>query len=402
MWNIPRQNPHLENICNQGVADLLGRMFRGLPSMAAIRFSSSTSRPDVRILPQLDRERVNYTLEEIGVRGRHSNTRPTVSMFVKDNFMYHWKDDVPVYFPQSVKRRQSDLHEIEPMELPYNVQEARNMNYPNWLIQSNFEPEHQYSQALNTARNDLPVTQHDFENDRADSDFEMEVFDEQELARASDYAPLNLGLVLEEFYAEITDWIVHPTDNQLNGHINSDPFINGGWVRWFVREPSTKILTTATHSRNSTDYIQHMSSFLFMHIRAQVINELKSLEDLEEMRTNPQQFLDRAYRNDALSPFRRLYIEQVTASKYMYHIDAETNEDGVVDEIYDAMLGLSLCIGFLQRTQNDSRVGRRIKRSKIFFFIVRCASFQGDDLERMGINGNLDVLSLSCSLVSPC
>ena len=84
-----------------------------------------------------------------------------------------------------------------------------------------------------------------------------------------------------------------------------------------------------------------------MHIRTQVINELESSEELEEMRTNHQQFVDRAFRNDTISPFYRLYIDKVTASKYMYHIDAEKNEDGDVDAIYDAMLCLSLCIGFL-------------------------------------------------------
>ena len=83
--------------------------------MAEIRFSASTSRADVRVLPQLSRRGVNYDQHEVNYRDRVTTLAPQISTYVKDNFMYHWKDDVPVYFPHG-STKHTDRHEIDPLE----------------------------------------------------------------------------------------------------------------------------------------------------------------------------------------------------------------------------------------------------------------------------------------------
>ena len=113
------------------------------------------------------------------------------------------------------------------------------------------------------------------------------------------------------------------------------------------------------------------------------------------MRTNPRAF---AYEYEPQTPFKRLYINKVTASKLMFRINAESNNEDETNDIYKSLLGLSLCLAFIDYRYNDKRMGRMTKRSRIFLMVIRKAHFEGEDLERMGIDDNLDVLQLSCSV----
>ena len=152
------------------------------------------------------------------------------------------------------------------------VREASDL--PVWLQSYDFKPTEYYRTAYHP-RERLPVQQENFDRDEPESDQEFEVYDDNDRVRSQSYPLMHIGDDMERFYKEILDWIVHPTDNDEFGHINSTETANAGWLRWYFQEYKSSILGNVTHARDTAEYAAHMKSFLTLTLRGTIRQALR-------------------------------------------------------------------------------------------------------------------------------
>ena len=102
-----------------------------------------------------------------------------------------------------------------------------------------------------------------FENDDADSNLEYDFFLENEVAHRTDFDQIGQGEVLEEFYNDVSMWIIDTRDSERYGHIFSNDINTAAWVRWFIsRDSGAALKEDVTRVSNLEQHRSHLLPFI--------------------------------------------------------------------------------------------------------------------------------------------
>ena len=146
---------------------------------------------------------------------------------------------------------------------------------PQWLGQARFYPLDHYT--VRRTVSDPYANDDTFENDDADSDLECDFFLENERAHRTDFDQIGQGEVLEEFYNDVSMWIIDTRDSERYGHIFSNDINNAAWVRWFIsRDSGAALKEDVTRVLNLEHYRSHLLAFHMLNIRSNVRSFLES------------------------------------------------------------------------------------------------------------------------------
>lgn len=83
--------------------------------------------------------------------------------------------------------------------------------------------------------------------------------------------------------------------------------------------------------------MDNLIAFILLNLPASVRQEILSSETLELVRSRPERFVSISYEGEIESPFLRLLIDDITASKYKYHIRGETEDDKSTNQLFSAL-----------------------------------------------------------------
>ena len=91
--------------------------------------------------------------------------------------------------------------------------------------------------------------------------------------------------------------VIHPTDSDHFGHINSTDNSNAGWMRWYFNEHNNDLLGRVTLTKDVGEYVRHMKAYLILSIRGTIRQALRRSIPLRSMKYNPQKFVVLLYDN---------------------------------------------------------------------------------------------------------
>ena len=376
---------------------VLRRIDNGEPTMAELRFCSTTFHYFAFLNPKIRRADVNWN--EAGMHNRARYTRIISEHQVSSRIdkIFHWTDDVPIFFENQAAVTADQ--EIEPLHLPRSVADAEREQLPGWLTRTNFDQRTHFGQRLNAERHDVINVEEDFDEDAPDSDQEYAVYDNNELdsnalvTNQGDQQMVDIGGELEEFYSEICMWIIDPRERDNFGHINSTHNSNSGWVSWFLRTYGHHLLPSASHAQNIHEYINHMKYTMVLELRGSIRQELEENVHLRGLREYPEAFMRAAYEHEEDNPFIRVSINAVHRTRNLYHLNTLSNDRNFNRELMETVIGITLCVCFI-----ESRNTRRYRHSDMMFMIIRRAHFEGELIDRNGTAADLDLVELSMSV----
>ena len=267
---------------------------------------------------------------------------------------------------------------------------------PSWLGSGGFTPVNFYKPHDDFDGAYYPPTNENFNNDKADSDLEFEVYEPDERALETNYQQYDIGDMLEDFYTEICNWIVDPRFRDYFGHINASTRANTAWVKHFLAHQGRALQQDLTNVPDIDTYRAHTAAFIYLHIRSEIRDELQLNQTFAPLRDEgdeAQRFLNDAIHNDPQrTEFKRLLIDRVSASRNMYHINSSSNDPHVIEQLVPVLKGLTACLGFFEYEAN----GRNV-RSPLVIFVIRSTALRGLDLERQGLTGDIQELTLRLS-----
>ena len=379
----------------------------GHPTMAEIHYCPATLRPSVDLF--LSRRAVTWNADSIMIRSRimdiaraddsdvettHSGGRPGPSTASRE-----FNPAIPVvqsWYPRSGILPSTSASAVQEEAYSY-YDELMKRTYPEpeWLARSYFTPYRYYN--AQQGYHDYAAEHHDedFDNDDADSDDEYNYFEYHERAHRTDFNALNQGQLLENYYAELCEWIVDTDAVNRHGHIFStrdNP--NAAWVRWFmISGPGRDLVRNVTCVRNLDDFRDHFLAYSKLSLRANIISAMERLPQIRELKTEPQRFRRLATRVDE-TPFDSITVEAVTQSPKLSHVLTTSNNCEFCNDVINRIQGITLCVTFVRRPST----ARAHQDSRFMFALIRSTEIRGRNETGAGGAGEgnvfLDTISL--------
>ena len=436
----------------QRLRSVVEQIANGAPTMGAeITFSPRTFKQKIDINPYFPRDVVHWDRNQVARRIRWRNDED----IDLSNFAFRsqdaWEDDTPILFKDEDSNQRVEVSDVplSPFKkydiaenaftktltedgkkafprLPVppaiatatedaitlnqtpagsssshrqrQIQQAQNQ-FTDPVVAANrqFWPDKYYTINSNL-RDAIPRELPRLQDDDVASDEEFELFPVDDRIRNNnynqDYEKINMGDALEDLYAEILRWIVHPADHHDNGHINSSTQANAHWIKWFIRANPNSFLVSVTHADSTNDYMKHMRCYLILSIRATVRQELHTSYPLRNMQTDSAGFLRQLKDEHEPYPhFHRVLVRKVSAANKVYHVETSSNDPALVRTLAEELRGITLCIGYLRAAPEASRTTRR-GDTKLIFVMIRSASFQGRNLDTLGLDGEFESVTL--------
>ena len=302
---------------------------------------------------------------------------PPAPMYDRNEIHANRAIEVPIYDNQGEAEVQQWAHRM-------NRNGGQSSNLPSWLSTSQFSQESTYNDVRRPRERNIEVRPENYQHDTVDSDHEYDRFDDRDRARDIQYPVIDMGPVQENFYKEICEWIVHPSSTSHPGHIYTSPSDNSAWIRNFFRKQGANILKQVAFARDAEQYMRHLEAFLILSVRADVRSAFASVQELRDFNRNASGFVRRAYNRDPYFNFTSIRISHVAASQHLFHLNADSNDMAFNEELLEELMGLTLCIAYLERNSNTSpcpipRGSSRTsaQHSNIFFMLVRSAYLEG-------------------------
>jgi len=436
------------------VVSVVEQISNGAPTMGAeISFSPRTFKQKIDINPYFPRDVVHWDREQVSRRARWNDEHQNITENFSLRSQEVWNDNTPILFldeevNQRVEVRDVPLPEFKRYSIHKNwftdmsnrkgtralpqlpvppgarsitqqinqtvqtpagsssahtqqqIENAQNQfTDPVVMANRQFWPDVYYQRNIPIDfRDNIPRELVRFEEDDAGSDQEYEMFPAEDRTGNTnynqEYPEHNIGEILEDLYAEILTWVIHPQDYRDNGHINSSVQANTHWLKWFFRANPKSFLISVTYARNAKDYMEHMRCYVIMSIRAQTRQTLQQSYPLRNMSRDADEFLRQLkHEQEPYPEFHRVLVRKVSASRKIYHIETRSNDPDLARTLALNLRGITLCIGFLRAAPEGSRSTRR-GDTKLFFVIIRSAHFDGQNLDTLGLDGDLESVTL--------
>ncbi len=391
----------------------LERIRTGDPVFGEVRFSSHTLQPVIGANFQLGRV-INATdavRRRLTRRCRWNNPR-VIRDVIPDGVLYEFDPiDVPLYFPRQDPSQNNitDNPVNRYIRPPSTLQSTR--GDPDWYRQSRFNSrDHLQTNARERVRRQ--VEEEDYAADNIDDDNQQAFVPEADKVRDDSYTQWEAGDVQEEFYREVCNWLVHPGDCEMLGHINNIRQVdtcNAAWIKDYITNgKGANILDDCTNAGLTADYVNHWLAFILLTVRATVSKELRSQDRLQFMRNEPERFLTWLYGPDSLNQpndendptphFTEMTMDGVSVSKTLFHVNTSSDDPDFNMRLFDELLGLTLCVAYIRRTPGtppcpiprDENCSRRHNNmSNVFFMVIRKSYIQANNNnEELDADGN--------------
>ena len=389
--DVPEPEPVIGiSVTEDAFTRLILRIRDGEPAIGELRFSSATLQPVINVDCNIGRRIVvnDNVRRNVARRIRWTEPRERGSVVPQTILFQLPPSDFPLYFKKKNDNPQVDQANminniVQPQETLQSVH-----GDPEWLATSKFRESTHYNTKLRE-RVQRTEEEEDYGVDDCDSDNEHAFVPEAEKVRDDQYVHWDAGDIQEQFYKQLCSWMIHPGDSHKLGHINNNEKIdrcNGAWFHDFITDGDGKcILDDCTHATDTAAYVHHWQAYMILSVRATVIRELTSKDDLQEMRNNPARFLDDLYRGEEHPQFTEMTLDGVSVSQSLFHCNTSSDDPEFNMDLLDSLLGLTLCVAYLRRTEgtprcpipSDSNTTRRTPDcSNLFFMVIRKSYMQ--------------------------